>query len=108
MATEDQILTADLKAKWLAALRGEEYEQGTGCLASQDGKFCCLGVLARVAGIPVKKLMGKDTMAHVSHSLDRSLGDENRVRLENMNDGHERTRKRSFPEIADWIEANIL
>lgn len=34
---------------WVQALRSGSYEQGRGRLASQDGKFCCLGVLCEVA-----------------------------------------------------------
>lgn len=39
--------------KWLAALRGSDYQQGQGYLHySEDGtdKFCCLGVLCDLAG----------------------------------------------------------
>lgn len=38
-----------IKAKWVAALRSGEYEQGRGSLRKKDAKgvdrFCCLGVL---------------------------------------------------------------
>lgn len=37
----------ELKEKWLAALRGEQYQQGRGTLRSFD-RFCCLGVLCDV------------------------------------------------------------
>ena len=36
-----------LKAKWVAALLSEDYEQGQGLLRGA-GKFCCLGVLRHV------------------------------------------------------------
>ena len=36
-----------LKAKWVAALLSEDYEQGQGLLRG-DGKFCCLAVLRHV------------------------------------------------------------
>lgn len=36
--------------KWLEALRSGKYLQGTGYLCHQE-KYCCLGVLADVAGI---------------------------------------------------------
>ncbi len=38
----------DLKARWVTALRSGEFEQGTGYL-SEGGRYCCLGVLCRVA-----------------------------------------------------------
>lgn len=39
-------MDAELKAKWVAALRGGEYEQGFGRLRRiSANNFCCLGVL---------------------------------------------------------------
>ena len=48
----------ELKQKWLAALRSGEYKQCTGSLsgiAMDDSGvgYCCLGVLAKVAGLYV-------------------------------------------------------
>jgi hypothetical protein len=37
-------MNAEIKAQWLEALRGGEYQQGTDTL-KRDDKFCCLGVL---------------------------------------------------------------
>lgn len=42
-------MDADLKAKWVAALRSGEYQQTTGALRKEGG-YCCLGVLCDVAG----------------------------------------------------------
>jgi hypothetical protein len=43
----------EIKERWLAALRSDQYEQGTGRLGMRgtDGqeKFCCLGVLCELA-----------------------------------------------------------
>lgn len=39
-----------LKAEWVEALRSGEYKQGSGALLSQDGGYCCLGVLAEILG----------------------------------------------------------
>jgi len=36
--------------QWVAALRSGEFEQGTGRLSTRDGKYCCLGVAAKIAG----------------------------------------------------------
>jgi hypothetical protein len=48
----------ELKEKWLAALRSGEYQQCTSSLICRayDGSavaYCCLGVLAKVAGLNV-------------------------------------------------------
>jgi hypothetical protein len=37
----------EIKDKWVAALRSEEYEQGKHHLKNDD-KFCCLGVLCDI------------------------------------------------------------
>jgi hypothetical protein len=42
-------MDAAVRADWLAALRGGEYEQGKMFLRTPDGKFCCLGVLCDLA-----------------------------------------------------------
>ena len=45
-------MNAELKAKWLTALRSGEYLQGEGRLFnSQDTSYCCLGVLCDVSGV---------------------------------------------------------
>jgi hypothetical protein len=38
-------MDAELKTKWVEALRSGEYDQGKNALKSTDGSFCCLGVL---------------------------------------------------------------
>lgn len=35
--------------KWAAALRSDEYPQGKGMLQDDEGNYCCLGVLCKVA-----------------------------------------------------------
>jgi len=35
-----------IKTKWIKALRSGKYKQGTGRLKTNDGGFCCLGVLS--------------------------------------------------------------
>ena len=37
-------MKADIKAKWVAALRSGQYEQAEGVLRNDEG-YCCLGVL---------------------------------------------------------------
>lgn len=49
-------MNAEVKAKWLEALRSGLFPQGRGFLATRldDGKveYCCLGVLCEVLSIP--------------------------------------------------------
>ena len=40
-------MNKELKAKWVAGLLSEDYEQGRALLHG-DGKFCCLGVLRHI------------------------------------------------------------
>ena len=46
-------MKAELKTKWLEALRSGEYKQCQGSLTDNGGGYCCLGVLAKVAGLPI-------------------------------------------------------
>lgn len=41
-------MKADIRTRWISALRSGEYQQGTGALRT-DGGFCCLGVLCDIA-----------------------------------------------------------
>jgi hypothetical protein len=45
----------DVKTRWLAALRSGEYKQGRKQLATEEGKFCCLGVLCEISGLKYDK-----------------------------------------------------
>lgn len=99
-------MNAELKAKWLAALRSEKYRQTQGCLRHADA-FCCLGVLADVKGCEWRSqcpIVGGENMANYG-LLDVNfiqIGKVEQQQLAKMNDGGA-----SFPEIADYIEANI-
>ncbi len=42
------VMNPEVKAKWLAALRSGDYQQGRSALA-QNGQYCCLGVLCELA-----------------------------------------------------------
>jgi len=120
-------MNSELKTKWLAALRSGEYEQGTGQLMTRDKKYCCLGVLAHVAGdlkIADDKIEGGRGSADTQrgegyltvagelsdccelpdeylekYGLSRTTADE----LINMNDGG----RYAFTTIADWVEGNL-
>ena len=38
-------MNAEIKARWIEALRSGKYQQGIGYLRSKNDRFCCLGVL---------------------------------------------------------------
>jgi hypothetical protein len=104
---------------WIAALRSGEYTQTTGKLkrthTGYEG-FCCLGVLCDLArkdggedweasksspGLWYYKDRGADIPWILANYL--SLNADQRSRLISMND----SARKSFPEIADYIEANF-
>lgn len=92
-----------LKAKWLEALRSGKYEQGIGYLC-RDNKYCCIGVLADVKGLPFKMQGGQKIYNMGEYTYGGTLPDvPHSSVLINMNDSE----TRSFNEIADYIEKNI-
>ena len=42
-------MNKEIAAKWTAALRSGEFNQGTGALRDMDDRYCCLGVLCELA-----------------------------------------------------------
>jgi hypothetical protein len=102
-------MDAELKAKWIAALRSGEYEQGKGNLRARNGTYCCLGVLCKVAGYGIDTdndcaLRPDGTKGEQSYDALDDLGAVPKIRhpLISMNDSDS-----TFTEIADYIEANI-
>jgi len=128
-------MDAQLKAKWVEALRSGDYGQASGQLHdAQNGGFCCLGVLCKVMGAefgPVvedREEEGVTSHEYVPHirgrvlgvdeelkaSTCRELGIPNQFELIKMNDGFGEdpeglgyVRQHSFSEIADYIEKNL-
>lgn len=105
-------MDANLKAKWIEALRSGEYEQGRGSLKC-DGKFCCLGVALDIQGATwdfgTAILDGVET-SPLSTPEERLLGGLpmfTAASLISMNDGTDGKTEHSFAEIADYIEANV-
>ena len=120
-------MDAELKAKWIAALRSDKYQQATGCLNNGSG-FCCLGVLLDVSG---KGSWRSDDPAYYDFNdeydndgkrLEAEGGDlgygvrhlfgllaSQEATLVGMNDGDDKNnvRRHSFAEIADYIEKNL-
>ena len=108
-------LPKEFKEKWLAALRSGEYKQGkTELYNKETDSFCCIGVAGLINGLSLDEMKGKSnpvcdpeyTMAcllpvsAVGQMTDMDI-------LIRMNDGSCNAEQKSFPEIADWIEANL-
>lgn len=105
-------MQAELKQKWIDALRGGAYQQGKYKLRPRSDAYCCIGVLCNV--------LAPNDWQHPSlnnafrHALTfehpksngftaTGLTDAQADSLVSMNDRE----GRSFMEIADWIEANV-
>jgi len=91
-------MDAQLKAKWVEALRSGEYKQTTEVF-QRDGGFCCLGVLCDVAGKPA--LLDDEGGNWAFVDTEAGLASVS-WRLATMND-----EGASFAEIADYIEQNL-
>lgn len=105
-------MNPEIKKAWVEALRSGRYKQARGKLKSRNGAMCCLGVLADLQG---KEWVWQSNegayldfdltyfpelkRAKVSRSAAKLLAE--------MNDGYGVTQRRSFTEIADYIEANL-
>jgi hypothetical protein len=105
-------MKADLKAKWIEALRSGHYEQGQGYLRHAN-QFCCLGVLCDLNDPANWRRSGDSYTYVVGHDVCKgllpfdlkdkaSITREHECEIAGMNDDG-----MSFIEIADWIEANI-
>lgn len=108
-----EVMDAALKQKWIDALRSGKYKQGIGDLrVALHGhyEFCCLGVLADVAGADWRNGMlgacevGAKDEAYLSPDVETLVGIsyETQKTLAQMNDSDV-----GFGEIADYIEANL-
>jgi hypothetical protein len=99
-------MDAEIKRKWLEALRSGKYAQGRNALL-HEGKYCCLGVLCDAHDIAIET--ERDTILDGStHSYDPirkhfGLSPEETLILTSMNDVDELT----FAQIAEYIEKNL-
>jgi len=126
MVTIDSVVTPikpfkmdpEVKANWLKALRSGEYEQGRSLLYNAvDGKYCCLGVLAKINNMmmttPGDGLVDDRQLSVGYKPFDEMLGDQRMTEeLWHRNDGywknaHESIKIHTFLEIADFIETNL-
>jgi hypothetical protein len=112
-----------LKRKWLIALRSGRYKQGRDQL-KRGRKFCCLGVLADVAGcrwektrncsLPRPSLYGY-TLSSLGLLLDMNnhwVSEQAQNKLSSMNDGSPayddyNKKPQSFKQIAKWIQEHL-
>jgi hypothetical protein len=109
-------MKADIKEKWVAALRSGKYNQGRAYLKDAAGNYCCLGVLCDILpGGKWRKQEGRafsiyiDNIGEVNtRSLNLSLlsqidlPDWEQHQLIGMNDTG-----REFKAIADYIEGQL-
>lgn len=110
MSTEKQTyekLPPEFKEKWIAALRSGEYNQASRCLFDGDG-YCCLGVACSIIGSAKSDLMNRSWVRDfMAPDIPKQLiGDRANLVvkvLSEMNDQGDM----AFPEIADWIDANL-
>jgi hypothetical protein len=99
----EQKLDPEFKAKWVAALRSGGYKQTRNTIYNaKENSFCCLGVAAMVCGVDLELVHcgGYDELPEV---ISRGFRNPTAVKLMDMND----SQKKSFSEIADYIEANL-
>jgi hypothetical protein len=111
-------MNAEIKVRWVEALRSGAYEQGSLYL-KRGNEFCCLGVLCEVAGTagswrdrgdasdPAAFVFGGESRDDIPpEPFLRSLGfggKEDVRRLWEMNDDE----GLSFTAIADYIEKHL-
>lgn len=108
------MLKDSTKKTWVAALRSGAYKQGRGVLRSKNNCFCCLGVLADACKVKWHKIENyseygfftRDATSRLYLSPEFlntiGLSDTHQMTLSAMNDD-----KKSFDEIADYIEEKI-
>lgn len=100
-------MNADLKKRWIEALRSGKYTQGTTYLNYQ-GKQCCLGVLCLIENEKTSYSPGNPmTLLSSEQRAKFGLSDHMVNKCIAMNDGMLEGRIHSFSEIADWLKANL-
>ncbi len=102
-------MKAEMKAKWIVALRSGKYQQARKSLRINN-EFCCLGVLLDSCidgswegeNYEVDDITFSGDLGNYGQSMF-GLTDIQQQELVHMNDNL----RVSLPEIADWIQTNI-
>lgn len=109
-------MNAEVKKKWIKALRSGRYRQARGQLSEFDSSGresnCCLGVLCRVERVPRHLWADFAELSEVGADefQDRvDLKSDEETQLIYRNDGMKdfEGNPQSFSEIADYIEAKL-
>jgi hypothetical protein len=101
-------MNKQLKSAWIKALRSRKFKQ-TNSELQAGNKYCCLGVLCRVAqkkGLEVFEEDGElegGSLEDQPDEIASLLDAEHQSTLISMNDDL----GRKFYEIARWIEKNV-
>jgi len=94
----------EIKQAWLEALKSGKYPHGTGSLKTDEGKYCCLGVLTDICEDLEMSESGfapEDINKDVYEQLGKATGISNIVeRLYGIND-----KSSSFDAVIPIIEA---
>jgi hypothetical protein len=119
-------MDAEIKARWVTALRSGEYQQGRETMRQGD-RFCCLGVLCEIDGAQWQPARSEGHPFYaVGYGVEQleadarqelGLTDDEHMALLSMNDGNinqdeaarwgVEKRPHTFAEIADWIEGRL-
>jgi hypothetical protein len=104
-----------IKAKWVKALLSGKFKQGTGAM-EKNGKYCCLGVLRKVA-IPEALWSEDNDLLSDGELIFVGLKQSEQSELANLNDGHQyvddakgvgrSTKPAPFPLIAGVIQYTL-
>lgn len=120
-------LNPQVKEIWLSALRSGKYKQGSHALHSLEGPYegyCCLGVLAEAMGCKSEDSESSGVAhftfraPHYKKEVDSGLIPDNYRKhigldeyaqqlLVGLNDGSYDYKRKSFKQIASWIEKNL-
>lgn len=98
-------MNPEVKAKLLPMLRSGDYRQATGTFHYHDAdgdRYCVLGMICLAAGLPPNNDDGCGQWTDVREILNTDNGGTEKL-LYSMND----EAKKTFSELADWIEANL-
>jgi hypothetical protein len=91
-STYTRKLDPAVKAVWTTALRSGNYQQCVACLDDDEGGHCALGVLLAATGARM-----------TYRPLNEIMTYELQTAIEQLNDSE----RKSFHEIADWIEEHL-